>query len=90
MDWEEGVQNTVSAAPYVGDILTAMFAKAQAVVVLLTGDDVARFGSRFLETRDGTEERELTPQARPNVAPAREPHMAYGRRSIQPKCKRLL
>ena len=35
--------------------------------MLITGDDVARLGTRYLDTDDQREERDLTPQARPNV-----------------------
>jgi len=37
------------------------------VVVLITGDDRARLGTRFAEPNDPPEQTDPTPQARPNV-----------------------
>jgi hypothetical protein len=59
-----------TANPFIGQILDAGFDMAQAVVVLLTGDDVARVQRSF-------EREKLTPQARPNVL--LEAGMALGR-----------
>jgi len=56
-----------SGAPFVGEILERGFRRAQAVVVLLTGDDKARLRKRFLKKSDGKHERDLTAQPRPNV-----------------------
>jgi hypothetical protein len=67
IEWEEMVQMTSKPAPFVGEVLAAGFRNAQAVVVLLTGDDVARLGKSHLKEHDKAEERELTPQARANV-----------------------
>jgi predicted nucleotide-binding protein len=50
---------------------------AQAVVVLLTPDDEARLRAQFQTLSDPPYERELTPQARPNVL--FEAGMAMGR-----------
>ena len=47
------------------------------MVVLITGDDLARLESRFLTDSDPDYEKELTPQARPNVL--FEAGMAFGR-----------
>jgi CAP12/Pycsar effector protein, TIR domain len=49
----------------------------QAVVVFITEDDVARLGTRYLISDDPQHERELTPQARPNVL--FEAGLAFGR-----------
>lgn len=58
---------TGKAAPYVGEALDAAFATAQAVVVLFTPDDEARLRPEFAQPEDPAHERNLTPQARPNV-----------------------
>jgi predicted nucleotide-binding protein len=67
IEWGEAIRMTNNASPYIGDALNHAFANSQAAVVLLSGDDLARLGTRFLKDSDGAEERELTPQARPNV-----------------------
>jgi hypothetical protein len=61
------MRETGSASPYIGSVLDAAFSKAQAVVVLLTGDDLVRLRKPFWAEDDGPEEKEPRPQARPNV-----------------------
>jgi hypothetical protein len=72
--WESAVAEAARRAddanPFIAQVLEAGLEMAQAVVVLLTGDDVARL-KRFYETE------KLTPQARPNVL--LEAGMALGR-----------
>ena len=53
--------------PYIQEILHAAFAHAQAVVVLLTPDDVGKLRSEWLQPDDQEWERSPTPQARQNV-----------------------
>ena len=53
--------------PHVDEIIKAAFEHAQAVVVLLTGDDEARLRDPFLVKNDPPHEKKLTPQARANV-----------------------
>jgi predicted nucleotide-binding protein len=77
LEWDKLVAATGDAAPYIGDILDEGFARAQAVVVLLTPDDEARVRSALAEAHDPPHEVELTPQARPNVL--FEAGMAFGR-----------
>ncbi len=67
LDWDTLLAATGEASPYVGEVLTAGFPMAQAVIVLLTPDDVARLQTTFQHSRDPAHETELTPQARPNV-----------------------
>lgn len=67
LDWDDLVSLTKSAAPFVGDVLTEAFGTAQAVVVLFTPDDEAKLREEFLQPEDEDHERDLTPQARPNV-----------------------
>ncbi len=77
IEWEEAVQMTGVASPYIGQVLDAAFSKSQAAVVLFTGDDMARLGSWYITKDDPDHERDLTPQARPNVL--FEAGMAFGR-----------
>jgi predicted nucleotide-binding protein len=77
IEWEEAVQMTGAASPYMGSVLDTAFSNAQAAVVLLTGDDVARLGQQFVETHDPADDKQLTPQARPNVL--FEMGMAFGK-----------
>ncbi len=65
MEWEEIVSLTNNAAPYVGEVLDKGLEVAQAIVVLFTGDDLAKINPDFLLPNEDTEE--LTPQPRPNV-----------------------
>lgn len=66
LEWNEGVIQSGKATPYVGEILDEMFRAAQAVVVLLTGDDLAKLDDRLLiSTTENPEP--LAPQARANV-----------------------
>ena len=77
MEWSEAVALTGQGSPFIGDILDKAFEEAQAVVVLITGDDLARLGTRFQKPDDEPYEMDLTPQARPNVL--FEAGMAFGR-----------
>ena len=67
LDWDKLLAATGEGSPYVGDVLEAGFPMAQAVVVLLTPDDVAQIRPAFRHSNDPLYETELTPQARPNV-----------------------
>lgn len=75
IEWSEALALTKQGAPYIGDVLDKAFSEAQAVIVLLTGDDLARIGTRFILPNENKEE--LSPQARPNVL--FEAGMAFGR-----------
>jgi predicted nucleotide-binding protein len=77
LEWSEAVAATGHASPYIGDILDAAFAKAQAVVVLMTPDDEASLKKEFQNEHDERYEKEPTGQARPNVL--FEAGMAMGR-----------
>jgi predicted nucleotide-binding protein len=67
---------TGKGAPYIGEILDAAFAAAQAIVVLMTPDEIAYLRTDYA---NGEDDPELTPsaQARPNVL--FEAGMALGR-----------
>ena len=77
IEWDEAVRLTGTGAPYVGDVLDKAFEHAQAVVVVMTGDDEARLRDQFRGKDEPPHENELTPQARPNVI--FEAGMALGR-----------
>jgi predicted nucleotide-binding protein len=77
LEWTEAVALARDGSPYVGTILDRAFAEVQAVVVLLTGDDLAYLRDDFVSPDDPPHEREPTPQARPNVL--FEAGMAFGR-----------
>lgn len=63
----EAMKEIKQGSPYVGAIVDTAFKQAQGIVVLLSGDDLARLREEFLKDGDPDYERELTPQARPNV-----------------------
>jgi predicted nucleotide-binding protein len=67
LEWNQAVELTASAAPFVGDVLSAAFGSAQAVVVLMTPDDLAQLRPELIKDDDPEYERALTGQARPNV-----------------------
>jgi predicted nucleotide-binding protein len=77
IEWSQAVLLTGKPAPYIGEILENAFSEAQAVVVLLTGDDEAKLKEEFLSQTDHDYEKNLTAQARPNVL--FEAGMAFGR-----------
>jgi predicted nucleotide-binding protein len=77
MEWGEALALTGKGTPYTEEVLDLAFAEAQAVVVLITGDDLARLGTRFADANDPPSETDPTPQARPNVL--FEAGMAFGK-----------
>ena len=76
IEWSEAVALTKNPSPYIGNILTEAFNQAQAVIVLLTGDDIAYLRTEFVNKTDTDSEKKPTPQARPNVL--FEAGMAFG------------
>lgn len=66
IEWSVAVSMTETGSPYIGDILDAAFERAQAVVVLLTPDEIAHLQPRFA-SGDDDPETQPAPQARPNV-----------------------
>lgn len=76
LEWSQAVELTRQGSPYIGEVLDAAFAHAQAVVVLFTPDEIA-----YLQTRhaNGDNDPETQPahQSRPNVL--FEAGMAMGR-----------
>lgn len=75
IEWTEAVRATGQGSPYIGDVLEAAFASAQAVAVLQTPDDVAYLHPSL--TYPGDPECEAQMQPRPNVL--FEAGMAFGR-----------
>ena len=78
MEWSEAIKLTGEGSPYNRHVVEKTLSTAQAIVVLLTGDDMARIGTRYL-AKDEPEE-QLTLQVRPNVM--FEAGMAFG---VDPK-----
>jgi predicted nucleotide-binding protein len=77
IEWSEAVLMTGKSAPYIGEILEIAFSKAQAIVVLLTGDDEAQLKNELRGPHEPAYETNLTPQARPNVLFEAGMSMAY-------------
>jgi predicted nucleotide-binding protein len=67
IEWSQAVAATGRPSPYIGEVLKAAFGRAQAVVVLMTPDDEARLLPHLQGRGEPPHEKELTPQARPNV-----------------------
>lgn len=63
IEWEQAVRMTGSGSPTILDVLRAGLSNARAIVILMTGDDLAR-GNPGVVADDPGEER---PQPRPNV-----------------------
>ena len=77
IEWEAARTLTQNPNAYVGEILGAGFGEAQAILVLLTGDDEARLREKYRSHEEPQYETELTRQARPNVL--FEAGLAFGR-----------
>lgn len=67
IEWSQAVTMTGKAPPFIGEILDVAFQQAQAIVVLLSGDDEAMLNKNFQKDDDSEYEKRLSPQARPNV-----------------------
>ncbi|MCU1695725.1 MAG: putative nucleotide-binding protein containing TIR-like domain [Mycobacterium sp.] len=76
IEWGTAVRQTGSGSPYIGQVLDVGFAMAQAVVVLMTPDDVAHLRPEYARDEDDPEIQPMG-QARPNVL--FEAGMAFGR-----------
>ncbi len=53
IEWEEAISLTKKGSPYIGEILEAGLQRAQAVVVLLTGDEESRLRKHFASGDEG-------------------------------------
>ncbi len=67
IEWTSALGMSKKAAPYIGEILETAFARARAIVILMTPDDLAQMRPDLLLPSDKPYERMLTGQARPNV-----------------------
>ncbi len=67
VEWERAREATGTASPFVADVLRAGMAMSQAVIVLITPDDVVRLHPRLRSATDTDAEAGLAMQARPNV-----------------------
>jgi hypothetical protein len=76
IEWSTALAATGSASPYIGQVLDNAFNMAQAIVVLMTPDEVAYLLPRHGHREDDPETKPV-PQARPNVL--FEAGMAMGR-----------
>ncbi len=81
IEWSEAVARTGQGSPYPGEVLDTVFSQGQAIVVLLTGDDLAQLRPELLKSSDDQYERVPTPQPRPNVL--FEAGMAFGRHAAR-------
>ncbi len=77
IEWSKAIEMTGKGTPFVGEVLDVAMSKAQAIVVLFTGDDEAKLQEEFVNKNDPEYEKILTPQARPNVL--FEAGMAFGK-----------
>ncbi|BCO41071.1 hypothetical protein MINTM001_22100 [Mycobacterium paraintracellulare] len=66
IEWSRALAATGSASPYIGEVLDTAFNMAQAIVVLMTPDEVAYLVSDHASGPDDPETKP-GPQARPNV-----------------------
>lgn len=76
IEWTEAIALTQSGSPYVGEVLVASFAKAQAVIVLLSPDDEVRLSQDLWTNNESDGEKNVRLQARANVL--FEAGMAFG------------
>ena len=76
IEWSHAVAATGEASPYIGTVLDSAFDAAQAVVVLMTPDEIAYLRDEY-SSEESDPEREPGAQARPNVL--FEAGMAMGR-----------
>ncbi len=65
--WTTALKMSKKAAPYIGEILETAFARARAIVVLMTPDDLAQLRTDLILPSDKPYERTPTGQARANV-----------------------
>lgn len=77
-EWSKVIQVTGEGSPHNDVAIATTMEQAVAVVVLLTGDDVAKLNPAYVKKDDFPFESEFTPQARPNVL--FEAGMAFGQR----------
>lgn len=77
LEWTQLVGSASSGAPYIGQVLDAAFAQCQAVVVLMTPDDLAYLRQDLVP--EGDPDSEAIPQGQPRPNVFYEAGMAMGR-----------
>lgn len=76
IEWSEAVSKTREGAPYIGKILDEALSSAQALLALLTPDELVQLKPEFVKKDDPSYERGFRQQPRPNVL--FEAGMAFG------------
>jgi hypothetical protein len=71
IEFDDAVRATNEGTPTIDRILDAAFSLAQAVIILLTGDDEARLLPAYQQAGDPAHEKQLTPQPRRNAIRSR-------------------
>ena len=66
IEWSQAVTATGEASPYIGTVLDEAFDTAQAVIVLMTPDEIAYLRDEYA-LDDADPECKPSPQVRPNV-----------------------
>lgn len=64
IEWDQAIRLTNKSSPYIGEVIDAGFKESQAIVVLLTPDEIVTLKK---ELQDNDEERKKRYQARANV-----------------------
>ncbi|MFD7135561.1 CATRA conflict system CASPASE/TPR repeat-associated protein [Streptomyces sp. NPDC059894] len=67
LEWEDLVALTGSASPFLGEVIARAMPYTQAVVVLMTPEDVVRLHPDLHEAQEAAHESRWSLQARPNV-----------------------
>jgi predicted nucleotide-binding protein len=75
LEWEQAVRMAGKGSPFVGEVLDVALAQAQAIIILMTGDETASLLPRLLDKEERAGDTEAQP--RPNVI--LEAGMALGR-----------
>jgi hypothetical protein len=66
IEWSQAIAMTQEATPYIGEVLDVALEAAQAVIVLLSPDEIASLRAEYADGDDDPEARPSA-QARPNV-----------------------
>ena len=66
-EWGQLMRDLGQGSPYIGEVIKAALERAQAIVVLFTGDDEAQLLKEFRGKSEPSYEVNLTPQPRQNV-----------------------
>lgn len=66
IEWSQAIEMTGKASPYIGEVLEAALAAAQAIVILMTPDEITYLRTEY-SNGDHDTETDPAAQARPNV-----------------------